>query len=333
VLDPAQIFKMSSASVGRIEWKGETHDGTIEQGTGSGFVFGGANFLLTCKHVLPRVADYKNIDLRVRLETKSRKDTIPAKVFWLADNSDAAILTISDSKSRPLPIDNRKPDVGVRLITLGFPVNFNQNITDGLVGPEENAGRYLMSAPVNPGVSGGPVIAADGRVIGIVHGAHLKWRPSGDPAQAEDPLHRPATDGIPLQGLNIFIPLSLIMTELPPDRMAAIGTPSSLPPASPPELPGTIRTAYSIDVTKDDHPVLFGPHTQTYTRTFTAEPGYKISDTNLSPTSQVKLSGLKIDLSPDRKQAIVQFKLTSGPTYDRWRGWLEGTLELTQTRQ
>jgi hypothetical protein len=49
--------------------------------------------------------------------------------------------------------------------------------------------------------------------------------------------------------------------------------------------------------------------------------------------SDTRASDLTINMSPDRKTVELKFKLTAGPAFDRWRGWLHGQLILTMEPQ
>ena len=43
-------------------------------------------------------------------------------------------------------------------------------------------------------------------------------------------------------------------------------------------------------------------------------------------------SDLVCNVDAGRASAKLTFRLTSGPLYDRWRGWLHGTVTLTQDK-
>lgn len=61
--------------------------------------------------------------------------------------------------------------VGDEVLAAGFPPGFSfeagPTVTRGIV--SKPAGRYLQTdAPINPGMSGGPIVDRDGRVVGII---------------------------------------------------------------------------------------------------------------------------------------------------------------------
>jgi hypothetical protein len=46
--------------------------------------------------------------------------------------------------------------------------------------------------------------------------------------------------------------------------------------------------------------------------------------------SQNNLHDLRFDISQDGSTLKVNYELTSGPVFDRWRGWISGTI-IAQT--
>lgn len=109
----------------------------------------------------------------------------PATVVAQDENNDLALLKISNPaisrKASPLPIiDIRLVNVGEKVYSVGFPdpvkLGFRPKITDGLIssigGERDNPTCYQISAPVQPGNSGSPLLNARGQVVGIVS---KKW--------------------------------------------------------------------------------------------------------------------------------------------------------------
>ena len=64
---------------------------------------------------------------------------------------------------------------GVAITVIGYPLAFelgdDPRVTDGIVsaqsGYEKDPTRYQISAPIQPGNSGGPVLGPEGSVIGV----------------------------------------------------------------------------------------------------------------------------------------------------------------------
>ena len=96
--------------------------------------------------------------------------------------NDIAIIKISDSHfsgfgSLPYAINNRMADVGEDVWVLGYPLSQvlgnEVKLTNGLVssrsGYQGDVATYQISAPVQPGNSGGPLFDSKGNIIGIVN--------------------------------------------------------------------------------------------------------------------------------------------------------------------
>ena len=68
-------------------------------------------------------------------------------------------------------LDN-DPELGEEVYVAGFPYNFDTlNFTNGaisaLVGPEKNITQFQLTAPIQPGNSGGPILNNWGSLIGV----------------------------------------------------------------------------------------------------------------------------------------------------------------------
>ncbi len=85
-----------------------------------------------------------------------------------------------------------------------------------------------------------------------------------------------------------------------------------------------------ISMTKDNHPSTFSDHSQTYSETFKADPGFKIIETIFQQSSAARAGDITNRIFPDGSQIQFSYKLTSGPAVDRYRGWLRGNLILKQ---
>jgi len=82
---------------------------------------------------------------------------------------DLAIIPIGTA-GKALPLSNRKPEVGDRIITVGNPAGFQRTLSEGLIsGIRELGGAtvYQMTAPISPGSSGGPIVDETGNVVGV----------------------------------------------------------------------------------------------------------------------------------------------------------------------
>ena len=95
------------------------------------------------------------------------------------------ILKIEDNQfsgfgTIPYGVSSKMADVGESIFVLGYPLTQTMGdeikLTDGLIssrtGFQGDIANYQMSAPVQPGNSGGPMFNSKGNVIGIVCAHH-----------------------------------------------------------------------------------------------------------------------------------------------------------------
>lgn len=148
------------------------------QGIGCGGVVSGSGFVIssdlvaTNAHVVAGVSPIYVRDVNGQHS---------ATVVWFDPELDFAIVRVNNLAGSPLVIRNAIVDNGTKAVVLGYPGGgpleaggaqvidhfiargrdiYNQNITERQV--------YSIAAKVIPGNSGGPLIADDGTVVGIV---------------------------------------------------------------------------------------------------------------------------------------------------------------------
>ncbi len=151
----------------------------IEQrkGQGSGLVLAPDGYVLTNAHVARAAGP-----LRVRL---SGTDTAPCERVGADERTDLAVLRVQTPGLRALPFaDSRKLAVGQLVVAIGNPLGFERSVTMGVVSalyrnlPTPEGGLFdgliQTDAAVNPGNSGGPLLDAEGEVVGITT-AMLPW--------------------------------------------------------------------------------------------------------------------------------------------------------------
>lgn len=134
---------------------------------GSGFIISADGYILTNAHVID---DADKITVRL-----PDQQEYSAKVIGKDKRTDIALIKI-DAKNLPVaPIgDSDKIQVGEWVLAIGEPFGLDHSATHGIVSalgrdlPDESYVPFIQTdAPVNPGNSGGPLINADGKVIGI----------------------------------------------------------------------------------------------------------------------------------------------------------------------
>lgn len=135
---------------------------------GSGFIIDSTGIVLTNKHV---VKDEKNIVV----QTADGKQ-YPVVQVRVDPTQDAAVLRV-DAKV-PLPSarlgNSDAAEIGDWVLTIGSPLELEQTVSAGIISAKNRSfcsthpTRFLQTdAVVNPGSSGGPLVALNGDVIGI----------------------------------------------------------------------------------------------------------------------------------------------------------------------
>lgn len=146
-----------------------------ETWTGTGFAIGNG-YIVTNNHV---AEDAKTISVK---GVKGDVNTgYTAEVVATDKVNDIAILRISDSRftgfgTIPYAVQQRMADVGEDVFVLGYPltqalgneIKLTNGIVSSRTGYQGNIATYQMSAPVQPGNSGGPMFDNKGNIIGIV---------------------------------------------------------------------------------------------------------------------------------------------------------------------
>ncbi len=145
--------------------------------TGSGFLISAAGYVLTNYHVVEGADPATGVS--VQFEDNI---TRPAVVVGADESDDLALLHVSmeglSPAVRPLPLgDSSSVRVGDPTLALGNPFGLDRTLTSGIVSALQRqiqapngfaiANVIQTDAPINPGSSGGPLLDAYGRVIGI----------------------------------------------------------------------------------------------------------------------------------------------------------------------
>ncbi len=140
--------------------------------TGTGFFITADGYFITCFHV---VVNSGSITLR-----NLKGETFEARAIAVDRTNDLALLKAEvrdGARFKPLPL-GASGDVrrGAAIVTMGFPnisaQGIEPKVTDGIInsfsGANNDARVFQISAPIQTGNSGGPLITMDGNVIGVV---------------------------------------------------------------------------------------------------------------------------------------------------------------------
>jgi S1-C subfamily serine protease len=181
-IDVAEIYKRSAPGVVQIvstsrgaagtDIFGNPVPGDTQRALGSGFVIDKEGHVVTNYHVVQRATSIE--------VSFSNQETVSAKVVGTDPSTDLAVLKVNvDAKAlTPLSLaDSDKVQVGDPVVAIGNPFGLERTVTAGIVSAlqrEVNAPNDFTidhviqtDAPINSGNSGGPLIDAEGRVIGV----------------------------------------------------------------------------------------------------------------------------------------------------------------------
>lgn len=70
-----------------------------------------------------------------------------------------------------------------------------------------------------------------------------------------------------------------------------------------------------------------------YTEFVDATPGSVIVDARYIIESENRVSGVRLNIDETGNRASIEYCLTSGPSFDRWRGWITLTLTFVEKAQ
>ena len=132
-------------------------------GRGSGWVVGtedGRSRLVTNFHVIGA-----GTAPGTRVQVMREELRLDGEVLAVDEQRDLAVVSVGQELV-PLPIAEARPRVGDPVMVIGSPLGLEQSVVTGIVSAFRPS-HVQISAPLNPGNSGGPVIDADGQVVGV----------------------------------------------------------------------------------------------------------------------------------------------------------------------
>ena len=161
-LDVARIYQKAAASVGLVIAL-DRQNQPLQ--LGSGFLIDSEGTLATNYHVIAGAQ-------AIQVKFQDSEDLIAVQGIYSTDSDkDLAILKVSISGKQPLPLSPSRPIVGERVVAIGNPLGLESSVSEGIVSGirrvSEDFELYQITAPLSPGNSGGPVLDAQGDVIGI----------------------------------------------------------------------------------------------------------------------------------------------------------------------
>lgn len=149
--------------------------------SGTGFAISSNGIIVTNYHVIEGAKTIK-----VRGINSDFNKTYKAKVLVSDKNNDLALIQIDDYGftslgTIPYTIKTGLAGVGENIFVLGYPLRATMGdeikLTNGIVssrtGFQGDITSYQISAPVQPGNSGGPLFDSQGNLIGIINAKHV----------------------------------------------------------------------------------------------------------------------------------------------------------------
>ena len=178
--DPEGIYRREGAGVVTIISAGLPGEAGQGSGQGSGFVINADGEVVTNAHVVTSGegrAIRKAENVYVRFQDANQ---VPARIVGFDPFSDVALLKIDPAglTLRPLPLGSSNGvAVGAPVAAIGSPFGEEQSLSIGVVSALdrdiqsltgfETTGAVQTDAAINRGNSGGPLLDARGRVLGI----------------------------------------------------------------------------------------------------------------------------------------------------------------------
>jgi putative serine protease PepD len=181
---------------------GPGQSGATATATGTGFVVDGKGNIVTAAHVVDGASS-----ITVKFQDGT---TRTAKLLGKDNATDVAVLSVDPSglTLHPLALGSSAAlAVGDQLAAIGDPFTYERSLSTGIVSGLDRtisapngftvAHAIQTDAAVNPGNSGGPVLDAGGKVVGIVD--QIATNGSSDTSS----------------GVGFAVPIDLVRSELP----------------------------------------------------------------------------------------------------------------------
>ena len=177
-----QVTSSAKVELPRSKWFGNSFvPGTeVQRSLGSGFVIDKAGYIVTNYHV---VAEAQSIHVSF-----SNSDSMQARIVGKDPSTDIALLKVKASSRALKPLELGNSDavqVGDQVAAIGNPFGYDRSISAGIVSALQRSLRSADGSPIdrviqtdallNNGNSGGPLLNAQGEVIGVSSAVGVNW--------------------------------------------------------------------------------------------------------------------------------------------------------------
>ena len=160
-----------------VVWKPEVKIKNDQIASGTGFAISESGIIATNFHVIENAKTIK-----VKGINSDFSKSFTAKILISDKINDLALIQIDDRNftslsSLPYTLKKELTNVGESIFVLGYPLRASMGdeikLTNGIIssrtGFQGDITSYQISAPVQPGSSGGPLFDSQGNLIGIVN--------------------------------------------------------------------------------------------------------------------------------------------------------------------
>jgi putative serine protease PepD len=141
-------------------------------GTGTGFAFAnatpeGGTYVITNYHVVDQ--NWESGQKQVDLEQKNRR--FKGTIVKVDEKADLAMIQTTEAFTR-LAAAPEPAKPGQPVVVVGSPLGLEDSVTSGVISAQRTINGVTVlqfDAPVNPGNSGGPIVNAQGQLVGVVN--------------------------------------------------------------------------------------------------------------------------------------------------------------------
>jgi len=152
-----------------------------QQALGTGFVVSEDGDILTNAHVVSESGQLASAVTVIFKGDRSAGTQVQGTIVGSDDSTDVAVIRIDPGQAtalEPIPLgDSSQVAVGEQVVAIGNPLGLDFSLSSGVVSATDRelqspngaviTGGIQTDAAINSGNSGGPLIDADGKVIGI----------------------------------------------------------------------------------------------------------------------------------------------------------------------
>ncbi|MFP2911442.1 S1C family serine protease [Pyxidicoccus sp. 3LFB2] len=136
---------------------------------GSAFFVSAAGHAVTNYHVVSDVVIHPD-DYTAELVLRGGAEPVPVRLVDVDVVHDLAVIQLDAPVTDFFALEDREPPQGARLFAMGNPRDLGTTIVEGTYnGLIQDAlyERLHFSGAINPGMSGGPTLTGEGRVVGV----------------------------------------------------------------------------------------------------------------------------------------------------------------------